>query len=330
VILVAMRADLVSRIFTQEDLARLSESAEVQYSPSPDDHHRPPVPELLENAQVVVTGWGTARIDAAVLDHAPRLRAIVHTAGSVRALVTRDCFDRGILVSNQSAVLGRPVAEYTVAMILLAAKGVLRAQRQYRRDRSYRIFDDGASLGLHGRRVGIIGASTIGRQVIALLSSFDVDLVLFDPTLTAADVSALGVTPTRLLDLMRTSDVVSLHAPLLDRTRGMITRELLAEMKDGSTFVNTARGLLVDERALVDELVNSRIDAVLDVTYPEPPEPDSALWSLPNVLLTPHVAGSAGSELPLLGASATAEVGRVFRGEPLAHQVTAALYDTLA
>ena len=110
----------------------------------------------------------------------------------------------------------------------------------------------------------------------------------------------------------------------------MIGARELAALPDRATFINTARSALVDEDALVRELQSGRIDAVLDVTWPEPPSADSPLWTLPNVTLTPHVAGSAGNELVRMGSSAVREVARVLRGESLHHAVDADAYERLA
>ena len=185
-------------------------------------------------------------------------------------------------------------------------------------------------FGTYGLKVGIIGASTIGRRVIELLRPFDLDVALYDPIVSADEAAALGVRVFALDELMRRSRVVSLHAPLLPNTKRMIGAWELAALPEGATFINTARGALVDEAALVRDLQSGRISAVLDVTWPEPPSPDSPLWTLPNVLLTPHLAGSLGNELARMGASAIREVARVARREALHHGVNADAYQRLA
>ena len=330
-ILVAIPEPLRSRILPSSLVDQLWATAPVAVAPTPDDLLAGDTHALLAEAQVLVTGWGSDLVDAEVLAAAPRLRAVVHTAGSVRPVVTRDVYARGVAVSSQAWANALPVAEYTLAMILLAAKGVPRARDRYRAVRGG--VDVHELLAGHGTcqaQVGIIGASVIGRRVIELLAPFDLNVALYDPTLGANEAAALGTTLMSLDELMRTSRVVSLHAPWLPSTEGMIGAAELASLPDGSTFINTARGALVDEPALVRELQTGRIDAVLDVTWPEPPAPDSRLWTLPNVTLTPHVAGSAGNELERMGASAVREVARVVRGEPLHHAVDADVYDRLA
>ncbi len=330
-ILVAIPEPLRSRILPSPLVEQLRAIAPVAVAPTPDDLLAGDTRDLLAEAQVLVTGWGSDLVDADVLAAAPRLRAVVHTGGSVRPVVTRDVYARDIAVSSQAWANALPVAEYTLAMILLTAKGVPRARDRYWAVRGgVDVHELLAGHGTYQAQVGIIGASVIGRRVIELLAPFDLTVALCDPTLGADEATALGATLMSLDELMRTSRVVSLHAPWLPSTEGMIGAAELASLPDGSTFINTARGALVDEPALVRELQTGRIDAVLDVTWPEPPAPDSPLWTLPNVTLTPHVAGSAGNELERMGASAVREVARVVRGEPLHHAVDADVYDRLA
>src|SRR5690606_36207563 len=139
---------------------------------------------------------------------------------------------------------------------------------------------------------GIVGASHIGRRVIDLLKPLECDVLLYDPYVRPGDPITREAKLTSLDDLIARSDVVSLHAPSLPSTRHMIGRRELALMRDGATLINTARGALVDEGALVATLETGRVHAVIDVTDPEIPPPDSPLYRLPNVFLTPHIAGA--------------------------------------
>ena len=132
----------------------------------------------------------------------------------------------------------------------------------------------------------------------------------------------MGVYKVELDDLMRHSDIVSLHAPSLPSTYHMIDAAKLALMKDGATLINTARGALIDEDALLDVLKTGRIDAIIDVTDPEIPGPESAFYDLPNVFLTPHIAGAVGLERTRLGEMAADEAQRFIKGEPLLYRIT--------
>lgn len=212
-------------------------------------------------------------------------------------------------------------------MIVLSLKNVFVLRERYRSLRDPGAARAAGADGIPFRRVGIVGASRIGRGVIERLRPFEAEIGLFDPFFTADEAERLGVRRFGdLVELARWSEVFSVHAPWLPATEGLIDAEVLAALPDGAHLINTARGAVVDEAALVAELQTGRIDAVLDVSWPEPPAADSPLWTLPNVFLTPHIAGSQGTEFRLLGRSGTAEVLRVIAGEPLQHGVDRAAY----
>ena len=270
----------------------------------------------LAAADVLVTGWGCPPLDAAALAAAPRLTAVVHSAGSVKHLVTAAAMERGLVFSSAADANAKPVAEYTVGAVLLVGKGVFALRERYARDREFVVAKVESAVGNYGRKVGIVGASRIGRRVIELLRPYDFELCLYDPYATVE-----GVRHVDLPELLASCDIVSLHAPLTSETRRMIGAAELAAMRDDAILINTARGELVDHDALVRELKSGRLSAVLDVTDPEPLPADSVLFDLPNVFLTPHIAGSQGNELARLGASAVDEVGRLADGRALAFGV---------
>ncbi|REK89702.1 hydroxyacid dehydrogenase [Streptomyces inhibens] len=279
-----------------------------------------PTPEVaaaLADAEVLLTCWGAPRLTDRVLDSAPRLRAVVHAAGSVRHHLTDACWTRGIAVASAASVNALPVAEYTLAAILFANKRVLHSARRYRTLRAPHDWHHELSgAGNYRRTVGIIGASRIGRRVIELLHPFDLRILLYDPYVDAAEACRLGATPVSLGTLCADSDIITVHAPQLPATHHMLGARELALMPDGATLINTARGSLIDETALLAELVTGRLHAVLDVTDPELPPPDSPLYDLPNVLLTPHIAGSLGGELHRMADRALDEVARFASGLP--------------
>lgn len=279
---------------------------------------------VLAEVELLLTCWGAPTIDDAVLALAPRLRAVVHAAGTVKGFVSPACWERGVRVTSVAAANAVPVAEYTLAVILLANKSAFTARERYRSTRTMPRPQPGDPVpGNLGKRIGIIGASRVGRRVVDLLQPFDLEVVLADPLLAAADAEAMGARLVALDDLLRTSDVVSLHAPLLPETTGLLGARELSLLRDGVTFVNTARGAIVDGEALEAELTSGRISAVIDTTWPEPPPPESPLYDLPNVFLTPHLAGSQGTELRRLADDAVAEVERYARGEAFAFEITA-------
>lgn len=320
--LFAMTAENVPRIFPPDVLDRLRDAVDIDPAlvvESTEDFAHPRFREALAEAEVLVTGWGCPRLDEAVLDAAPKLRAILHAAGSVKGFVAPAVWERGIAVSTAADANAVPVAEYTLAMILLAGKDILGRRDRLRAERVSPGWGFVPSIGNHGRRVGVIGASRIGRRLIELLRPFDLRMSLTDPYVDEAGAAALGVPLLPLDDLLATSDIVTVHAPDTPETHRLIGRRELGLMPDGSVLINTARGALVDHDALIDELRAGRLSAILDVTDPEPLPPDSPLLDLPGAFVTPHLAGSQGNEVARLGLAVTEEAERLAAGGELAY-----------
>lgn len=285
-------------------------------------HVDPGLHRRLDEVEVLFTGWGCPVLDADALERMPRLRAVVHAAGSVKHHVTEACWERGLLVSSAAAANAVPVAEYTLAAILFTNKRVLESAHAYRATRApIDLLRRYPTVGNYRRTVGIVGASLIGRRVLELLRPFDLQVLVHDPYADPVELAALGAETCALDTLLRRSDVVSLHAPALPRTHHLLDASRLALMPDGATLVNTARGSLVDTAALTEELIAGRLHAVLDHTDPEVLPASSPLFNLPNVLLTPHVAGSLGGELDRLAVTAVEELERYARRLGFRHAV---------
>ena len=319
-----MRPGLADRLFGAAALERIHAAADLDDNMTVSDFARAD-PDLLAALDVLVTGWGCPELGAAELDAMPRLRAVVHAGGTVKHHVGPDVWSRGILVTSAADANAYPVAEYTLAAILQAGKAVPELASAYAQDPG---FSPGAraDIGNYGRTVGILGASKIGRRVIELLGPFDFTVLLYDPYLSDDDpllarvqlarVHLAGVQLVGLDDLFKRSSIVSIHAPLLPETIGLVGDRQLALMSPGSVLINTARGAIVDTDALVNAVRVGGLRAVLDVTEPEPLPAGHPLRTLPGVILTPHVAGSLGNELHRLGESAAEELERLAAGRP--------------
>lgn len=279
------------------------------------------VADLLRETELLLSGWRLPRLDAAFLAAAPRLRAVFYGAGSVRAFVSDALWERGVRVSTASAVNAIPVSEYALAAILFSLKHGWRLAREARTARTFA--DRWGVPGAFESTVGVVSLGAVGRLVCERLQSFDVRVVAHDPFVTPDEAAALGVELCSLEEVFARSDVVTCHTPLLEPTRGLVTGGHLASMKRGATFVNTARGAVVRQAELI-EVLRHRPDlqAVLDVTDPEPPAADSPLYTLPNVVLTPHIAGSLGHERRRLGRAVVEELRRYVSGLPLRWEVT--------
>ncbi|MEV6174036.1 hydroxyacid dehydrogenase [Streptomyces sp. NPDC051954] len=281
---------------------------------------QPTFPAAFAEAEILISSWGCPRLTADVLARAPRLRAVMHAAGSVKSLVSDAVWERGIVVSSAADANAGPVVAYTLALITLAARRTLTMAAGY--GGGWPAFD--SRSGADGTTVGIVGASRIGRGVLAGLRGSDAGhrLLLSDPYVTDEEARRLGGERVELAELCRRSAVVSVHAPLLPETTGLLDARMLGLIPDGGVLVNTARGAIVDTEALTHECASGRLEAYLDVTDPEPLPPDHLLLSLPNVLITPHIAGAQGSEVRRLGQYAVEEVARWVAGEPLLGEVT--------
>jgi phosphoglycerate dehydrogenase-like enzyme len=234
-------------------------------------------------------------------------------------------------LTSAGIALARDVAETTLGLMIVGQKRIW-PLGQHVRDGGWRdspAWDKWFSRELYRKEVGIIGASNVGRHVIDLLKPFEATILLYDPFVSAEEAAELGAEKVDLPDLLRRADVVSLHAPANDHTYHMLDAAGLALMKDDALLINTARGTLIDEAALVRELGNGRFFAFLDVTDPEPPAADSPLRTLPNVVVTPHIAGCI-EKCTRMGELAVEELRRFFAGETAVYQITPELFTRIA
>jgi len=323
ILAVGLDEKLRRRFFTQEQWAQLGCLAEIRVLPCPEDLTAPANVPILGEAEGLMTGWGCPPLTGEVLDLCPELKVIVHTGGSVRSFVPDEVFARGIRVTSQTELNAEPVAQFCLAQILLAAKGVGRAAREYAASKSTTAFDEAwtEGIGVYGARVGLIGYGRVAHRLIGMLQGFSMRILLNSPYVTEDCARELGVELAGMEEIMSTCDVISVHLGDTPDNHGAVSGDLLSLVKPGATFINTARGIVVDEVGLIRECRTGRFDAVLDVTCPEVPAPDSELWTLPNVTLTPHWAGSLGRELTLLGQGALTNMEEYLAGAPLTGQV---------
>ncbi len=287
--------------------------------------------DVLPGYDAIITGWGTPPFTPAVLDGADRLRLIAHSAGSVKAMLPKAVFARGIAVTHAASALAPAVAEMALLLVLLSLRHVHRYDDALRHGTSWegqKAFGPQQELG--GQRVGVISASQVGRHFIALMHAMRCDVWVYDPYLSETQATALGVTRATLPDLLAQCPIVSIHAPSTPETHRMLGAPEFARMPDGAILVNTARSWVLDEAALLAELRTGRITAALDVFDTEPLPPNSPFRTLDNVILTPHIAGASVQTRFRQGATIVAELARFFAGQPLAYAVTAERYDILA
>jgi phosphoglycerate dehydrogenase-like enzyme len=271
---------------------------------------------VLADVDVILSGWGMAKLDEAFLAAAPRLKAVFYGAGSIRGFATDAAWDRNIVITSAYAANAVPVSEYALSQILFSLKLGWRQARAIRREGRW--IKISPVPGAYDSTVGIISLGMIGRLVAERLQPFDLNVIAYDPFVSVSDAAKLGVRLVELDELFRRADVVSLHTPKLPETLGMITGAHLASMKENATFINTARGAVVREAEMIDVLQQRPdLTAILDVTDPEPPVEASPLYTLDNVVLTPHIAGSMDTECRRMGQYMIDELKRYLAGEPL-------------
>jgi phosphoglycerate dehydrogenase-like enzyme len=330
-VVLAMYAGLETQLFGAAEWNRLDAVADVVERAPLTSFDEPRADRLLGAAEILLAGWFCPPLTEEVLQRAPRLRLVASAAGTVRPFATDAMWARGLVVTSAASANAVPVAEFTFAAIVFANKRVFEARDAFRSGRGTGVITGlFPSRGSYHVRVGLVGASTIGRLVIDHLRRIDAEVYVSDPYLSSAEAAELGVRKVELDELLASCEIVSLHAPALPQTERMIGAAELARMRSGASLINTARGVLVDTQALEDVCVAGRINAILDVTDPEPLPSTSPMWDLPNVVITPHIAGSQGGEVRRLGRLAVEEVERYARDEPPAHPVTQADLDRIA
>ena len=336
-IAVLIPADIRVQVLTQAAEARLAEIGRVVY-PTDDAALAGELPHLVAGATALLTGWKTPPLPDALLAAHPEARLIAHTAGTIRKLVPEAAMARGVRVTHAAAMIADSVAEWVIAQTLTLLRDFA-AMNTAMHDTPAGVSAIVQWNDLRGRypgrllgnlTVGVVGAGRVGRRVIALLRAFGCRVCVYDPLLTADDAAALGVERAELDALIAAADVLTLHAPVLPETEGMIGAAQLALLRDGAVFLNAARSSVVDEDALLHELLTGRFAAALDVFATEPLPLDDHLRDLPTVLLTPHAAGHTIDTHWRQGAAMVEEIARFVASEPLRYEVTPTMLATMA
>ncbi|MBQ1182990.1 MAG: hydroxyacid dehydrogenase [Clostridia bacterium] len=286
-------------------------------------------PEQFECVEIIFSTWGMPQFsEEEIKRYLPNLKAVFYGAGSVQSFA-KEFLNCGVKVFSAWAANAVPVAEYTVAQIVLANKGFFKTQRFTNMGESLKVYHQ--YPGNYNVKVGIIGAGMIGKLVINMLKSYNVQVLVFDPFLPDGKAEELGVTKVSLEEIFAQCQVVSNHLANNEQTKGMLNKALFQKMLPYATFLNTGRGAQVVESDLI-EVLKQREDltAVLDVTFPEPPQADSEFYTLDNCILTPHIAGSSGNEVQRMGEYMNQEYENLIKNKPCKYEVTLDMLKTMA
>ena len=319
VLVTVPEGELREALFPRDRHERLESMGDVTWNPSSEQFAPAELRDRLQDVDVCVSGWGTSKFDERVLRDADELDLLAHVGGSVASVGSHDLYDRGIVVCNANDVMARFVAEAILGYALASLREIPRFDATLKASGWKDGFADVGSL--FDATVGFVGLGEVGRTLLELLVPFDADVLVYDPYFDAEELAGYdAASGADLRSVLESSDVVSIHAPKTEETLHMLDAERLAQLRDGTLLVNAARGAIVDEAALCDELERGRIDAVLDVFEAEPLPEDSDLRSLDDVILQPHVA-AAPARVHLTDAILN-ELERFADGRPLERTVS--------
>ncbi|MHB9033389.1 MAG: hydroxyacid dehydrogenase [Anaerolineae bacterium] len=321
-VLVSVPEPLRSRILSPEAQAQLEKLGEITWNQDGRNWSAGELADHLPGIEGLITGWGITAIDEPVLAKADRLRIIGHSAGSVKGFITPAVYAHGIMVTHAAGRIADSVAEFALTMALI---GLKRPDLFNNQMHNSSLWEQNSKVAIHelaGRRVGILGCGYVGQRSARLFKACNADVLVYDPYLTPSRAQELDVKLAELDDILSTCQVISVHIPSTEETKRLLSAERLALLPNGVIFINTARSWVLDEAALTVELATGRFWAALDVFDQEPLPLDHPLRRMPNVFLTPHMAGRTEESYQNLLATVIAEFDRFMAGKPLLYQVT--------
>ena len=287
---------------------------------------------LFAGKDAVITTWDMPTIDRAVLERADRLKILSHAGGEMRFFLDEEIFalKPEIVVCHAAGVMALPVAEHTLCVTLACLRNLFHFREWVSGTKNWWDYDPAKNRSLPGKKVGIIGLGQIAREFIELVRPLKVELLVYSKHLSEEKAAEDGLVKAGLEEIFSTCDVITLSAANTPENRHLVNRDLLGRIKPGAVFVNNARGAIVDEQALIEELETGRFMAAIDVTDPEPPAADNKLRSLPNVLLTPHIGGPVPEQRYWLMEEAVANLEAFFDGRPVRGLITRERYHYMA
>jgi len=302
-----------------EEVARINSMGNVVWNTTKSQWSSEELSERLKDVDVCICGWFTARLDENVLKNANRLKVVAYTAGSVAGIVSDTLFERGIKVLSGNTFFGQSVAEGVIAYTLCALRD-LPYYNKSMKDGGWRTTEF-FNQGLLDQTVGLVGFGMTTKFVINMLKPFNCKIKVFSNSMTDEACAEYGVQRASLEEIFSTCRIVSIHTAKRPDTYHMINKKLLQMLPDGALIVNTARGSIIDEEAMIEELETGRIKAALDVFEVEPLPVDSKLRSLSNVLLIPHMAGPTIDRRRYCTNGVLDDVERFYKGEPLKYEI---------
>ncbi len=319
----------INQVYTAFAREKLCEKADIDTSAifSKDDL----ATKNLKDTEYIFSTWGMPSLaEEEIKESFPNLKAVFYAAGTVKEFA-KAFLNCGVRIFSAASANAIPVAEVTLAQILLATKGFFHHTALGNKQIADLKKTVNDYCGNMRTKIGIIGAGAIGKLVIEKLRGFDNEVLVFDPFLTAEQISSLGGKKATLKEIFGECIVISNHLADKEETKGILNYYLFSLMQKNSVFLNTGRGAQVNEADLTRALNEdkSRI-AVLDVTHPEPPEENHPFYTMDNVILTPHFAGSSGNEVERMAIFMIDEFERVKNGVAPLYEVTIEMLERMA
>ena len=313
---------------TAENVAFLETLGTLTWNDTEDYLNAEQMRDALENVDVLVCGWGTPKLTEEVLSKANRLKLVAYVAGSVANVVSDDMYRRGIRIVCGNEAFARSVAEATLAYMLCALRDIpyynSRMQNGlWKTERSH-------GRALNDKTVGIIGYGAISKYLLDLLKPFNVKILLYSGHMTVEQAEQLGVQKADLDEIFSTCQVVSVHTARSAKNYHLVDERLLRLMQEDAVLVNTARGDIIDEEALIRVAKEGKIRAILDVFEVEPLPADSGLRGMENVILLPHCGGPTVDKRCDAARLVLDDILRMQQGLPLQNEVVAARAATMS
>lgn len=306
---------VISRSFGRycpEALELVKEVADVEVTPLNRIMYKEDIMQIVENVDGII---GNELFDREVLEHAKRLKIICrHGQVGGENLDLEAATELGIMVTYTPGGYAESVADFTMGLIINVLRNIIPAHLCTQQGKWGTIEHVGRSV--HGKTIGIIGLGSVGFRVAKRANSFNMRILIYDPYVNKENVKQVGAEIVTLEELMRESDIVSIHTPLNNETRNLIGKHEIGLMKLNSILISTATGGIIDEEALYEALKEKKLlGAALDVYQKEPPDPTSPLFQLDNIITTPHIASYTYEDMRGMDMMNAEDIVKFFRGE---------------
>lgn len=303
-----------------EVIKRLENIAEVEYNETNRQFTPDELREKLMDKDVALTGWGTPLLDEYILKDNSSLKILAHTGGTVQTVASDYLYDSGIKVISGNDIYAESVAESVIAYALTALRDIPYYDAQIKNGGWQG--EKGYSEGLLDQKIGLVGYGMITKHVVKMLKPFRPELLVYSGHISDEELGANNMKRASLEEIFSSCKIISLHSAMTEKNRHMITKELMELIKPESILINTARGGLIDEEAMIDLLEKDRFRAVLDVYEEEPLPENHRIRNLKNVYLLPHMAGPTVDRRKFVTFGLIDDIISFFEGKDLKFEIS--------